>query len=161
MRYIYLFILLLMSIISFNTSGEQNGRIEGVWELVSAKYTSPDETVEVDQSKWTQIKVITKSHFVFAGQEPNRAKVSGADTDAELIAMARSYFGGGGTYTVEGDTYTETVQYFMNPNYISVSVPYKIEIDGNQFIQSGILPSKSVGLEKPDVKLYEVYRRVE
>ena len=144
-----------------NCGGEEKGRLEGVWEFVSAKITSPDTTMQIEPSNWTQTKVITKSHWVFVAQVPNRAKISGARSDAELISMARTFFGGGGTYSLEGDTYTETVQYFSNPNYLSASLSWKIEIKGDQLIQSGTYPAKSIGLEEHDVELYEVYKRIE
>ena len=144
-----------------NCAGERESKLEGVWELVSAKYTSPDTTIVTTPTDWKQIKVITKSHFVFVGQEPVRGKFRGIPTDAELLAAARTFFAGGGTYTLVGDTYTENLQFFFNPNYVGHSVPYKCQMEGDRWIQSGIYPAKSIGLKEHDMELYEVWKRIE
>ncbi len=161
MKTLHTILVTLLLVLLSSCATEKRSPLEGVWELVSAEWTTPDTTLKFTPADWSQIKVITKSHFVFVGQEPNRVKISGAQSDAELISMARTFFGGGGTYSLEGDTCTETLQYFSNPNYLSASVSYKVEIEGTQLIQSGTYPAKSIGLEEYDVELYEVYRRIE
>ena len=161
MKTSYTILVILLLVLLSSCATEKRSPLEGVWELVSAEWTYPDTTRKITPADWSQIKIITKSHFVFAGQEPNRTKISGAGSDAELISMAQEFFGGGGTYTLEGDTYTETMQYYSNPNYISVSLPWKIEIEGTQLIQSGTFPAKSIGLEEHDIELYGVFRRIE
>ena len=151
----------LLLALLLNCGGGHDSRLEGVWELVSARYTSPDTTVVTTPTEWKQIKIITKSHFVFVGQEPDRAIFGGKPTDAELLAAARTFFAGGGTYTLVGDTYTESMQFFFYPNYVGHSIPFKSQIEGDRWIQSGTYPAKSIGLEEHEVELYEVWKRIE
>jgi hypothetical protein len=140
---------------------EKKNKLEGVWELVSAKYTIPDTTYESTQANWTQIKLITKSHFAFVGEKPNRPHHKGWGTDSERLAAADAFLAGGGTYTLEGDTYTEHVEYFLTPNYVPVSMSFKCQVEGDQWILTGKLPTKSLGIADYDMELYEVWNRIE
>ena len=47
------------------------------------------------------------------------------------------------------------------PNAVNVSVPYKVKWEGDQWIQTGTLPAKSMGLAENDMELYEVWKRIE
>ena len=145
----------------FSCTTEAKNQFEGTWELISAKSTSPDTTVVTTQADFKQIKVMTKSHFVWIGQEPDRAKFLEGGTDAELLEAARTFGAGGGTYTFEGDTYTEHIEFFSNPNWVGVAIPFKFQIEGDQWIHSGTIPFKTLGLREFDVELYEVWKRIE
>jgi hypothetical protein len=138
-------------------TAERKSQLEGTWELVDAKHT-PDPAFKL--AEWRQTKVITRTHWVFLAQKKDRQMFSGAGTDAEWLNAARSFEAGGGTYTLAGDTYTEHIQYFSLPNFVNVSIPYKIKCEGDQLIQMGTIPLKSLGLADGDMELYEVYQRV-
>jgi hypothetical protein len=79
--------------------------------------------------------------------------------DAELLAAAKGFGAGGGTYTLVGDTYTERMEFFYTPNHVGLSVPYKIRWEGDDWIQEGTFPMKALGLADSDSKLHERYRR--
>jgi hypothetical protein len=154
------FASLLLFLLS-SCATEEKSPLEGVWELASGQYTTPDTTIRITPADWTQIKVITKSHHVWIGQAPNREKFTEGGTDSELLAAARTFGAGGGTYTIEGDKYIEHIKFFLNPNYVNASIPFTYKMEGDQWIQSGTFPAKSLGLEEYDTELYEVWKRVE
>jgi hypothetical protein len=70
----------------------------------------------------SDIKIWTKSHFIFVGRFKN-------DT-----AFADSY--GGGTYTLEGNRYEETILYHVATNWVGSKVKMLLEIKGDSLIQT-------------------------
>ena len=132
--------------------------LEGEWELVEAKPTPPDPTFTF--ADWRQIKILTKTHWAYLSQKRAPPKLTTQTNDAELLAAAKAFGAGGGTYTLEGDTYTERIEFFYAPNYVGLSLPWKIRWEGDEWIQTGTFPMKSLGLADHDVELYERYRRI-
>ena len=136
----------------------ESNRLEGAWELVEAKYTPPDPTFSL--TEWRQIKLLTKTHWAYLSQKRSSPKITALTNDSELLAAAKAFGAGGGTYTLAGDVYTERVEFFSTPNYVSVSLPYRIKWEGDEWIMTGTFPMKSMGLGDQDIELYERYRRV-
>jgi hypothetical protein len=152
-------IVFFFTLLSCDT--EKKNPIEGTWELVSAKYIMGDSTSEYSQKDLHSIKIITKGHFAFLTQIGDRPKFTKMGNDAEMLLAARTFGAGGGTYTLEGDTYTEHIQFFLEPNFIDMSIPFKVKVEDNQLIQTGTMPLKSAGFRNQDSELYEVYKRIE
>ena len=149
-------VVLFVALVSF--SAEKKNTVLGTWELVSAKYTSAGNT---QTNTGREIKIITKNHWAFLYQGSDRQKFAGQGTDAELLNAAKTFNAGGGTYTLKGDTYTEQIELSIVPNLVNVSIPFKIKWEGDQWIQTGTLPLKSMGLGENDIELYEVWKRIE
>jgi hypothetical protein len=141
-------------------SGKPN-TVEGVWELVTAKETPPDTTIQYSGTDHRQIKIITKSHFAFIYQKAGGEKFTGEGTDEQVLKRAKSFFAGGGTYSLDGDTYTEHIEFFFHPNFIGMSIPFKVKIEGDRLVQTGTMPYKAAGVSDRDVELYEEYKRIE
>lgn len=153
-------VLLLAVLIS--CTPQNTNPLEGVWKLESASYTTPDTTTTVSGEDWNQIKILTESHFAFLGQGTDREDFTEGGTDSELLAAVQSFQAGGGTYTVDGDTYTEHIDYFLTPNVAGVSLEFNYEMDGeDRWIQTGTLPMSELGLQQYDTELREVWVRVE
>ena len=151
---------LLALLSSINTGNESP--LEGVWQLESASYTNSDTTFNTDTEEWKQIKVITEDHHVWIGQNSDREKFTEGGSDTELLAAARSFGAGGGTYTIEGNKYIEHIEYFFNPNFVNTSIEFTYKMEGSdKWIQTGVLPLKSLGLEENDLELREVWVRIE
>jgi hypothetical protein len=140
---------------------EKKNKLEGTWEMVSAKYGTRDTTYDYAKLPFHMVKIITKNHWAFLEQDSSRNKFNGGGTDAELLDAAKKFGAGGGTYTLEGDTYTEHIEFFLIPNLVGMSIPYKADVQGDRFIQSGTMPMKAAGLGNEDIQLYEVYKRIE
>jgi len=161
MKTLHVIFVSLLFVLLSSCATDKKSPLEGVWELTSAQYTTPDTTIKFTSTEWSQIKIITKSHHVWVGQAPNRKQFTAGGTDSELLAAARTFRAGGGTYTIEGDKYIEHIKYFLNPNYVNASIPFTYKMEGDQWIQTGTFPSKSLGLQEYDTELYEVWKRVE
>jgi hypothetical protein len=131
--------------------------LEGAWELVDAKYTPADPAFSL--SRYRQIKILTGTHWAFLSQDKSAPKMTGGG-DTELLAAAKTFSAGGGTYTLQGDAYTERVEFFYIPNFVGASLKFKIKWDGDEWIQTGTIPVKALGLGDKDMELYERYRRV-
>lgn len=110
----------------------------GTWKLVSTKYgDAKDFTKRGDDT--TRIKHITATHFTWVE----------VVTDSKKIVS-----GAGGKHTLEGTTYTETIDYAGEGMEAFVGKPQKftVKIEGDKLHQSGVL---SNGL-----KIEEVWERM-
>jgi hypothetical protein len=142
------FFLVFVFLFSCTTNvQEKKNPIEGTWELVSGKMTWADSSISYPYSEYHRmIKIISKKHFVFINQ----------DTTLEEYSDF-----GGGTYSLEGDIYTEHIEFFSSSDFIGKSFSFKSEVKGNQWTMSGSFPLKKMGLGEYDVDLYEVYKRLD
>lgn len=139
-------------------TSQRTTQLEGTWDLVEAKYTPPDPSFNF--AEWRQIKILTKTHWAFLSEKRTAPKMTSSTNDAELLAAAKAFGAGGGTYTLDGDTYTEHIDFLNTPNYVGTSIPWKIKWEGDEWIQTGTFPVKALGLGDHDIELYERYRRV-
>ncbi len=120
--------------------------LEGTWELTSAKWTeNGKETVSLPGTiSGGQLKMYSKGYFVFVG------RFKEGDTPA-----SDSY--GGGTYTLNGEDYSETIQYHVATGIVGKTLHFKLVIKGDTMTLTGpITPEnqKDFGL-----RLVEVYVR--
>ncbi len=127
---------------------EKPGSLEGAWELVDARYTPADPSFSLAARR--QIKLLTKTHWAFLDQAREPAQP----------ANPSDFSAGGGTYQLEGDSYTEHIEFFAVPKFVGASITFKIKWDGDEWTQTGTLPLKALGLSDHDVDLQERYRRI-
>ena len=73
----------------------------------------------------------------------------------------RSVFWGGGSYTQQGNSFTETIEYFDDASYLGLSLTWTCKVEGNTFTQTGLLPQMRGSEKLRDLKLEEVYQRIE
>ena len=135
-------------------SAQASCKLEGVWQLVSG--TADGQPYPAG---FRQIKIITKGHFAFLAQEPGVPQELKSQADS-LTAFAKTN-SGGGTYTVQGTTYTEKLDYFSDPAYVGKTIPFACRTEGDRFYQSGTVPVFEGGKKVRDIKLEEAYKRVE
>jgi hypothetical protein len=105
------------------------------------------------------MKIITKGHFAFLAREPGIPQELKTQADS-LAALAKTN-SGGGTYTLHGTTYTEKLEYFSDPAYVGQTLPFTCRTEADRFYQSGTVPIFEGGKKVRDIKLEEVYKRVE
>lgn len=109
--------------------------LEGTWVLVSQTAIYPDSTVDrTDQIAHTT-KILNSTHFAFGRQI----------ADEEIIA-------GGGTYTYDGDTYTEHIEYHSAAGLAGQSITFSARLEGDLWYHVGDLG---------DFALEEVWERVD
>jgi hypothetical protein len=135
--------------------GQSSCRLEGVWQLVSGKADG-----QAYPATFRQIKVITKRHFAFLGEEADRG-VKAMVTSADSLRAFRTMNSGGGTYTLQGNSYTEKLEYFSDPAYRGVSLSFTCRTEGDRFFQAGLFPIFESGRKVRDIKLEEEWRRIE
>lgn len=131
----YITFLLLASLPALAACGPEpdRGPFEGAWEMISGTYTTPDTTVEL---RIPQVKILTQTRFAFGRQNEESA------------------FAGGGRYTVNGDEYTEIVEYHSDPQAADTTLVFEYQIEGDTlWYHSG-----NIG---PNFHLEEVWRRIE
>ena len=110
----------------------------GTWEIVSSKFgDAQDFTPFGDELK--ALKFITPTHFIWTHFDPKTKKISNSM---------------GGTYTCEGDTYTETPQFAYEGQEAYLGKPQKftLKIEGDTLTQSGTLSD--------GMKVQEIWKRV-
>jgi hypothetical protein len=118
---------LLISILvwSCNPNEKQHRRIDGAWSLVYYKSISKDTVIGRYIGKdviGSQLKVWSQGHFAFVG----RFNVAQKQVD--------NY--GGGTYTLDGSQYTETILYHTNKKWIGTQPKMLIEVKGDTLYQT-------------------------
>jgi len=144
----------LLLVIARPVQAQTGCRLVGVWELVSGKADGQPYPTTLHR-----LKFITRNRWVWIARDDSSAKE--LRTTADSLQMFRTTGAGSGTYTVQGTTYTEKIEFFSDPAYIGQAVPFSCRTEGDRFYQTGNLPILQGGRKIRDVKLEEVYRRVE
>lgn len=116
-------------------SAEPACDLVGSWEMVSMQEITPDSVVEYDESQRPTLKILNDTHWMFIRQSA-----------AEFI------FAQGGRYTLEGDQYTEIVDYSAEPANIGARFEFTCRVEGDTWYHMG---------GGGDTRWDEVWRRVE
>ena len=114
-------------------------KIIGTWKMVYADIKENDSLQIKDLTKSEFIKIINESHFAFFNQD---------HADATL------FYGGGGTYTLENDSYTEKLQYTSADTVRDHEFPFTIEIKNDTLIQYGLEEIKEANIKRYIVEKY-------
>ncbi len=129
-------------------------QLEGVWELISGKADGTPYPAGIHEQKF-----ITKTRWAWVTKED--AEVKELKSAADSLKAFRATTGGSGTYTVQGTTYTEKIEFFPEIAFIGTSIPFSCRVEGDRFYQSGKVPILRDGKKVRDVMIEEVYRRIE
>ncbi len=129
----------------FSNSCCKKNQVEGTWELVSAKWYSDTTMVEFPNSEYDrELKMFGKTHVIFIRQ----------DTTNEDL-----FFSGGGTYKLEGNKYTETVDFISWGSGIGSICTYECQFRDSMMITTGPLNEK--GDKLPGFQLHEEWKKIE
>lgn len=122
-----------------DTTAPTQNKIVGTWELVYAE-TIENEVLEIKDLNTTRfIKIINDSHFSFVNQGENSSD---------------EFYGGAGTYTLNGDDYVETLQFTSLEAFRNHKFPFKVEFKGDTLIQTGIEEIKAAGIKRTITEKY-------
>ena len=150
----YAILAVVVCAISSPAAAQTPCDLQGTWDLVSLKYDG-QQTPPTLKS----MKIFTKSRFASVGLDTkHHGPLHGA---AELLDFYSSLMVVGGSYTVNGNTLTETLDYFADPAYLGLSLTFQCRQEGDRLFQTGTLPVFSNGKKTRDATLDEVWRRVE
>ena len=101
--------------------------LEGTWKLVSATTIKNTDTTVTDFAAGQEmIKVINKSHFAFLRHDTNQGK------DTAIFSA------GGGTYTLDGDKYTELLQYCNDRGWEGHTFSFTVTLKEDTLLQTGV-----------------------
>ncbi len=114
-------------------------RLIGTWKMIYGQIIENDSLQVKDLSKSDFIKVINESHFAFFNQENDGNE---------------NFYGGAGTYSLNGDDYVETLTFTAVNEIRNHEFPFKIKIKGDTLIQFGIEEIKDVGIRREIIEKY-------
>jgi predicted NAD-dependent protein-ADP-ribosyltransferase YbiA (DUF1768 family) len=151
---IILFILLLFT--SEFVNAQRRGKLQGAWQLVSQKIDGKNHPVA-----GRQIKLVTANHFTWIQQDKKQLEELLKKGTPHDSAVAYHDMAGAGTYKISGNTYTETTEFFYDPQNIGTSIDWKFKLKGNLWYTSGHYVHYKDGKKIEDILLEQVWKRIE
>ncbi len=131
-------------------------QLEGVWELVSATRGAESRPMQ----GYRQMKIVSRGHFMWLGADAKRDTIQLRTLVDSLRASQTP--GGAGTYTLEGNTYTEHLALFVDPTMQGKPFPATCRTEGDRWYHtyppSGTAQAVSNGPGQPPT--VEVWRRI-
>ena len=119
-------------------------QLPGSWRLLSAITVENGQKKISDYTKDQEmIKVINGSHFSFLKHDFKLNKEGKNNFDA-----------GGGRYQLIGDDYTEFLDFYNDKNWEGKSFNFKIRIDKDTLIQTGVEKVESAGVDRTITEKY-------
>jgi hypothetical protein len=149
MKYTFLLLagslsLLLSCNTNTNTQPAATLRLNGTWRLISGASIAKGDTTVTDYTKNSRmIKIINDDHFAFLKHDLNSPKDSSNHFDA-----------GGGAYTLEGNKYTEHLDYYNDRNWEGKTFQFTVAIDNDTLIQKGLEKVESEGVDHEIIERY-------
>jgi hypothetical protein len=138
---------LIWSCDSHNNSALQKldpSQLQGTWQLRSGTIIEKDDTTVTDYSEnQSMIKVINATHFAFLNHDLKKGKDSTA-----------AFSAGGGVYTLEGNQYTEYLEYCSAREWEGNTFQFTVTIEGDTLIQRGIEKIENLGVERLNIERY-------
>ncbi|MEO1053465.1 MAG: hypothetical protein AAFX87_22715 [Bacteroidota bacterium] len=104
--------------------------LEGKWKLVERKF-DPDTVFVKTPDTVGYYKMITGNSFVWYNYDQD---------GSNLIGMA------GGTYTLQGESYTEDIEFYYPPgvNILGTTIPFKIKVEDGKWHHSGFIQEREL-----------------
>lgn len=121
MKKLFCLFVFVFAIATIVVAGDKKNQLNGTWKIQGFTIINNGNKTDFDLSKGSQIKMWSDKHFIFVGiyNEGNQAQ---------------NNFGGG-TYTLDGNHYTERIDYFTVPANIGNSVRILLEFKNDTLIQ--------------------------
>jgi hypothetical protein len=121
-------------------------RVEGVWELVSITSGGQEEPLR----GYRQRKIVSRGHYMWVGADAKRDTITLRTSTDSLRAFRVA--GGTGAYRVDGNTYTEQLEIFVDPTIEGRPFSATCRTEGDRWYHSFMSDST-----RPTV---EVWRRI-
>jgi hypothetical protein len=116
--------------------------IQGTWQLLSATTIENGNSQTSDYSgKLKMIKLFNNTHFAFLRHSLDQKDSTGFDA-------------GGGTFVLNGDDYTEHLEYYKDKNWESKHFKFKLAIHQDTLIQKGIEKVEKAGVDRIIIEKY-------
>ncbi len=118
--------------------------IIGTWQLVSGTTITKGVSVVTDYTKnQSMIKIVNATHFAFFKHDLAVPKDSSNHFDA-----------GGGAYTLNGDQYTEHLDYYVDKNWEHKAFNFTVSIKNDTLIQKGLEKVEAENIDRIIIEKY-------
>jgi len=134
----------LSLLLSCTMQAPTNVRIHGTWRLVSGTTITKGVSTVTDYTKDSKfIKIIADDHFAFLKHDVNSPKDSSNHFDA-----------GGGAYTLNGDQYTEHLDFYSDRNWEGKAFQFTVSISNDTLTQRGQEKVEGTGVDREIIERY-------
>jgi hypothetical protein len=141
----FLLIVFVIVCLSCDKEKTQPKGVEGTWQLFSATLIEKGDTTFTDYTKNVRmIKVINQTHFTFLNHDLTHGKDS---TNAVFSA-------GGGRYTLDGNTYTEYLEYCNAREWEGHEFKFDVTVSNDTLIQKGVEKLENLNIERLNIEKY-------
>ena len=124
--------------------------IEGTWKLLTGTIIEKGDTTTTDYTgNKSFIKVINDSHFAFLLHDLSKGK----DTSSAAFSA------GGGRYTLNGNNYTEHLEYCSAREWEGHDFSFTITVSGDTLIQNGVEKIEAQGINRINIEKYIRYKK--
>ena len=140
---IVVIILLLTSCLSKSRQDiPENESVTGTWKLVSGIQIKGQDSTFIDYTKGEEmIKIYDNTHFAFLRHDLHQ----GQDSTALFVA-------GGGRYKVEGDSYTEYLDYCSDREWENKKFELKYALKGDTLITNSIERIEALNIDQINIE---------
>ncbi|MFO7256682.1 MAG: hypothetical protein DIU61_003245 [Bacteroidota bacterium] len=143
-------LLCLAGLVACNVQSTDSARsvetllLQGTWKLISGTLIEGGDTTVTDYTRNEEmIKIINDSHFAFLRHDVNK----GQDSRAIFVAA-------GGRYALEGNRYTEHVEFCSAREWEGHSFEFTVDIEGDTLVQQGIERVEAIGVDRYNIEKY-------
>ena len=145
--YSLLLFCILVAAFAFISFRPAKIRLNGTWQLISGTTITKGVSTYTDYTKnQCMIKIMNDNYFAFLKHDLLTKKDSSNHFDA-----------GGGRYTLNGDQYTEYLDYYADKNWENKPFKFTVTFKNDTLIQKGL---EKVEKENIDRIIIEKYIRV-
>jgi hypothetical protein len=122
----------------------EKNSVTGTWKLLEATVIEKGDTTITDYTKGRSfIKIINDTHFSFLQHDLNGGKDSTA-----------SFTAGGGSYSLQGNKYTEHLEYCNAREWEGHDFIFTVKLRGDTLVQSGEEKIESQGISRLNTEKY-------
>jgi hypothetical protein len=135
----------VVAIMTFACTTPDTGKpIVGTWQLITGTITEHGRSTVTDYTRGKSfIKIINDTHFAFALHD-----LAGDEDTTKAFAS------GAGRYTLNGDRYTEHLEYCTDRQWEGQDFTFTITISNDTLIQRGVEKIESQGIDRMNEEKY-------
>lgn len=115
--------------------------LQGSWKLLTGTLIENGDTTVTDYTRDRSfIKMLNQSHFAFLGHR--------------LASDTPDFSGGGGRYRLDGDQYTEYLDYCNAKEWEGHEFHFTVSVHGDTLVQQGVEKIQAQGINRLNIERY-------
>ena len=139
-----LFAFTLLAGCNYKSKNKNGINLKGTWQLLSATtITKGVKTITNYTQNQQMVKIINDTHFAFLNHHLHTEKDSTNYFDA-----------GGGKYTLQGNQYTEHLDYYADKNWEGKTFTFTVILKNDTLIQKGIEKVEKENIDRVIIEKY-------